>query len=68
MPRVYLHRSLNHAIVTPETMCNPVFGGVLSKINERGQLNRLVVDEAHCISVSVPQLCKVDSYPSLMVC
>ena len=32
---------------------NSSFGGILAKIHERGHLNRLVVDEAHCISVRI---------------
>ena len=35
---------------TPETLCGPAFTKTLLTIYEQGELNRLVIDEAHCIS------------------
>ncbi|KAJ7133631.1 P-loop containing nucleoside triphosphate hydrolase protein [Mycena epipterygia] len=36
--------------ITPEKLCTPEFIQILSKLYEQKELNRLVVDEAHCIS------------------
>ncbi|KAF8215005.1 P-loop containing nucleoside triphosphate hydrolase protein, partial [Mycena galopus ATCC 62051] len=36
--------------VTPEKFCSPEFLKILTKLYEQKELNRLVVDEAHCIS------------------
>ncbi|KAJ6585409.1 P-loop containing nucleoside triphosphate hydrolase protein [Mycena capillaripes] len=36
--------------ITPEKLCTPEFMQLLTKIYEQKELNRLVVDEAHCIS------------------
>ncbi|KAK0504322.1 ATP-dependent DNA helicase [Armillaria luteobubalina] len=36
--------------ITPESLCNAEFLGTLEPVYEDGGLNRLVVDEAHCIS------------------
>ncbi|KAJ7464681.1 ATP-dependent DNA helicase [Mycena galericulata] len=36
--------------ITPEKLCTPEFMQILHKIYEQKELNRLVVDEAHCIS------------------
>ncbi|KAF8505247.1 ATP-dependent DNA helicase [Hysterangium stoloniferum] len=36
--------------VTPEKMCNQEFVDLLDVVHSQGKLNRLVVDEAHCIS------------------
>ncbi|KAK0487771.1 P-loop containing nucleoside triphosphate hydrolase protein [Armillaria novae-zelandiae] len=41
---------LTQVIVTPESLCNAEFLGTLEPVYEDGGLNRLVVDEAHCIS------------------
>lgn len=37
--------------VTPEKLCTSDFLELLGKVHATGSLNRLVVDEAHCISV-----------------
>lgn len=37
--------------VTPEMLFSEGFSKIVHRLNEREQLNRLVVDEAHCISV-----------------
>ncbi|PBK75188.1 ATP-dependent DNA helicase [Armillaria solidipes] len=44
---VYHNRLL---YITPESLCNAEFLGKLQPVYEDGGLNRLVVDEAHCIS------------------
>ncbi|KAK0187752.1 P-loop containing nucleoside triphosphate hydrolase protein [Armillaria mellea] len=44
---VYHNRLL---YITPESLCNAEFLGTLEPLYEDGGLNRLVVDEAHCIS------------------
>ncbi|KAJ7034020.1 ATP-dependent DNA helicase [Mycena alexandri] len=36
--------------ITPEKLCTSEFLQILSKIYEQKELNRLVIDEAHCIS------------------
>ncbi|KAJ7728830.1 ATP-dependent DNA helicase [Mycena maculata] len=36
--------------ITPEKLCTAEFIGILTKIHEQKELNRFVVDEAHCIS------------------
>ncbi|KAI0917389.1 hypothetical protein AcW1_007413 [Taiwanofungus camphoratus] len=36
--------------VSPEKFCTAEFGKLLSTVYKEGELNRLVVDEAHCIS------------------
>ncbi|OBZ71199.1 Bloom syndrome protein [Grifola frondosa] len=36
--------------VSPERFCKSEFNQIISAIYDQGQLNRLVVDEAHCIS------------------
>ncbi|KAI9460272.1 ATP-dependent DNA helicase [Russula earlei] len=36
--------------ITPEKLCSPEFIKLLVPLHLRGELNRLVVDEAHCIS------------------
>ncbi|KAJ7256834.1 P-loop containing nucleoside triphosphate hydrolase protein [Mycena haematopus] len=36
--------------ITPEKLCTPDFLNTLTKLYEQKELNRLVVDEAHCIS------------------
>ncbi|KAJ7213916.1 P-loop containing nucleoside triphosphate hydrolase protein [Mycena pura] len=36
--------------ITPEKLCTPEFLQLLSDVYENQELNRLVVDEAHCIS------------------
>ncbi|KAJ7643735.1 ATP-dependent DNA helicase [Roridomyces roridus] len=36
--------------ITPEKLCTPDFMGIMSTLYEQHELNRLVVDEAHCIS------------------
>ncbi|KAJ7160113.1 ATP-dependent DNA helicase [Mycena filopes] len=36
--------------ITPEKICTPEFIQILHKIYEQKELNRLVVDEAHCVS------------------
>ncbi|TFK33046.1 P-loop containing nucleoside triphosphate hydrolase protein [Crucibulum laeve] len=36
--------------ITPEKLCTGVFMRLLDIVYEKGQLNRLVVDEAHCVS------------------
>ncbi|KAI0269956.1 ATP-dependent DNA helicase [Gloeopeniophorella convolvens] len=36
--------------MTPEKLCTSEFLKLLTPVYERGELNRLVVDEAHCIS------------------
>ncbi|KAH9959764.1 ATP-dependent DNA helicase [Russula dissimulans] len=36
--------------ITPEKLCSPEFMKLLVPLYFRGELNRLVVDEAHCIS------------------
>ncbi|KAH9985046.1 ATP-dependent DNA helicase [Russula compacta] len=36
--------------ITPEKLCSPEFIKLLGPLCLRGELNRLVVDEAHCIS------------------
>ncbi|KAK0462094.1 P-loop containing nucleoside triphosphate hydrolase protein [Desarmillaria tabescens] len=44
---VYHNRLL---YITPESLCNADFLAMLQPVYEDGGLNRLVVDEAHCIS------------------
>ncbi|KAA1469721.1 ATP-dependent DNA helicase [Dentipellis sp. KUC8613] len=36
--------------ITPEKLCTSNFMKILTQLHQRGELNRLVVDEAHCIS------------------
>ncbi|KAI9465108.1 ATP-dependent DNA helicase [Lactarius psammicola] len=36
--------------ITPEKLCSAEFMKLLAPLYQRGELNRLVVDEAHCIS------------------
>ncbi|KAJ7701417.1 P-loop containing nucleoside triphosphate hydrolase protein [Mycena rosella] len=36
--------------ITPEKLCTADFMQILKKIYDQGELNRLVIDEAHCIS------------------
>ncbi|KAH9979944.1 ATP-dependent DNA helicase [Lactifluus volemus] len=36
--------------ITPEKLCSPDFMKLLGSLYHRGEINRLVVDEAHCIS------------------
>ena len=43
-------------IVTPETLSKEEFNKVIVKSYQRGEINRLVVDEAHCISVSLSRI------------
>ena len=39
--------------VTPEMLNTAEFVKIVSRLDQRGELNRLVIDEAHCISVSL---------------
>ncbi|CCM04917.1 uncharacterized protein FIBRA_07114 [Fibroporia radiculosa] len=55
--RIYILEDLNSGhpeirllYVSPEKFCTPEFNKLLGRLDERAQLNRLVVDEAHCIS------------------
>ncbi|KAH8114509.1 ATP-dependent DNA helicase [Phellopilus nigrolimitatus] len=36
--------------ITPEMLCTAAFNKLVAKLYQRGEINRLVVDEAHCIS------------------
>lgn len=40
--------------VTPEMLSTGEFNKIVARLYQRGELNRLVVDEAHCISVTLP--------------
>lgn len=40
--------------VTPEGMNSEPFKSILKKLYKQGELNRFIVDEAHCIVVSPP--------------
>ncbi|KAH9947446.1 ATP-dependent DNA helicase [Amylocystis lapponica] len=44
------HPSTRLLYVSPEKFCTTEFSRILAKVYEQGELNRLVVDEAHCIS------------------
>ncbi|KAF8586288.1 ATP-dependent DNA helicase [Ramaria rubella] len=44
------HPNYRLLYLTPEKLCNREFLDVLEKVHSNQELNRLVVDEAHCIS------------------
>ncbi|KDR82966.1 hypothetical protein GALMADRAFT_220967 [Galerina marginata CBS 339.88] len=46
----FSRRPVDTYSLTPERLCNPDFTKILDIVYENHNLNRLVVDEAHCIS------------------
>ncbi|TFY83193.1 hypothetical protein EWM64_g815 [Hericium alpestre] len=49
-PLLALMKNLKLFKVTPEKLCTKDFMKLLTQVYDRDELNRLVVDEAHCIS------------------